>query len=214
VSSGCDSGTWGQSVSDTVVINQSVCDTVTSSPVYALTEYDELIDDFYDVGTDVLGASDSILGGCDTYTWGYDRDVAANVTDSGDSATPFYVSDSFWDQVGQADTGSSKLTNNGHVYATDTFTYGEDTGATATASQSLGNGYNWSVLLGSGYDTYADFYAGTITASNTRTASVDDFNLADTWISGSTYEITTGLSDTVQINGSGFDTMCPWRAPG
>jgi hypothetical protein len=112
---------------------------VTASPVYALTENDQLIDDYYDVGTDILGASDSILGGCDTYTWNYTRGVGSTVTDSG-VATAFYISDTFSDGVTQDATGSSTLTTNGHVYATDTFSYGEDTGATATASLSYASG--------------------------------------------------------------------------
>jgi hypothetical protein len=57
VSGGSDSFTWAPSVSDTLVLTQTICDTVTSSPVHALTENDLLIDNFYDVGTEVPGCA-------------------------------------------------------------------------------------------------------------------------------------------------------------
>jgi hypothetical protein len=123
--------------------------------VYALTENDQLIDDYYDVGTEILGASDSILGGCDTYTWNYTRGVGSTVTDSG-VATAFYISDTFSDGVTQDATGSSTLTTNGHVYATDTFSYSEDTGAPATVSQSYASSGNSTILMGGAFDSYAE----------------------------------------------------------
>ena len=206
VSTGSDSYTWAQSVSDTVTLGQSICDTVTASPVYDVIEYDELIDDFYDVGTDILGANDSILGGCDTYTWGYDRDLAATVTDSGDSATPFYVSGYYWDDDNNGDTGSSTLTTNGHVYATDTFGYDEDTGDTATASQSYGNAYNGWIRTGAAGDNYGDYDGGTITTSDNVTTSEDSFILGDTHsISGYWYNIETGDDGTIAINDTGVN---------
>jgi hypothetical protein len=57
VSGGSDSFTWAQSVSDTVVMTQTICDTVTASPVYALTENDQVVGDYYDVGTEAPGCA-------------------------------------------------------------------------------------------------------------------------------------------------------------
>ena len=185
-------------------MQQTVSNTVTSSPVYALTENDQLIDDFYDVGTDILGTSDSILGGCDTYTWNYTRGVTSTVTDSFGA---LYVSDTFSDQVTDDDSGSSTLATSGHVYATDTFAYTEDTGATATDSQSLDESGDSEILMGAAFDVYADTDSGTITTSDNVTTSWDSFNLSDSHsVSGSEVESFNSGGAAVNINDTGVNT--------
>ena len=88
---------------------------------------DLLTNSFSDVGTDILGASDSILGGSDTYTWDDQRTLESTFADNGTNVSPYFIGSSLSDQATQDDTGSSTLTTNGHVYATDTIKYTEDT---------------------------------------------------------------------------------------
>ena len=56
-----------------------------------------------------------------------DRNLATTIIDNGTSASPYYISAYGWDDLGQHYQAASTLTTNGHVYATDTLTYGEDT---------------------------------------------------------------------------------------
>ncbi len=159
--------------------------------------YDQLVDGFDDSGTDILGASDSILGGCDTYTWDTERDLATTIFDWGTSASPIYVSAYAWDDLYQTDSGASTLTTNGHIYATDTIGYAEDTGDTATDSESswsLGNGWG---AVGQAYDDYIDTDNDTQTISDTATTSMDSFDLIDTHTVSGDYSTSEGSGGTI-----------------
>jgi hypothetical protein len=102
------------------------------------------------------------------------------------------------------DAGSSTATANGHVYATDTFVCGENTGATATSSQRFGNSGGSTIDLGAAFDTYADTDSGTITTSDTQTTPWDSFNLSDSHsISGSMYESGSSGGASVIVNDNG-----------
>ena len=152
-----------------------------------LSMNDLLVDEFNDTGTDVLGDSDSILGGCDTYTSVMSRLVDTSVDVSGNAgASPYLVEAFGWDQVNNTDTGSSTLATSTHVYATDSFTYVEDSGGTATATQTYGSSVNGWTNFGTASDSYVDNDQGVITISDTATTSHDSFGLNDTHsISGS-----------------------------
>jgi hypothetical protein len=105
-----------------------------------LSMNDLLVDEFNDIGTDILGASDSILGGCDTYSSVMSRAINTSVDVAGNAgASPYLVEAFGWDAVNEIGSGSSTLTTNGDVYATDSFTHVENSGGTAPASQTYGN---------------------------------------------------------------------------
>jgi hypothetical protein len=181
VSSGSDSFTWAQTASDLLALNENANGpTLGANTEYNLDVVDQMYENYSDVGNDILGASDSILGGCDTYTWGEDRDLDSTITDYGDLATPILVNAYGWDYVNLGETGSSTLTTLGHVYATNTYAYGEssgsDSGVTQTISVSPGNG---TVKGGAASDIYNDSDSGTITISDTTTTSHDSFTLGD-----------------------------------
>src|SRR5579885_1911166 len=180
VSGGADSFTWAQSASDYYGVVQYGGGTGSLATDYYLSAGDVFIEDFSDSGTDLLGASDTILGGSDTYTWYTRRDLATTLINSGTSVSPSYVSGYFWDQMQQGDTGSSTLTTDGHVYATDTIGYVENTGNTATASQSSVSSGGSSLNSGGDYDYYINNDATTQTVSDGTTTSYDSFTLADT----------------------------------
>jgi hypothetical protein len=92
----------------------------------------------------------------------------------------------------------------GHIYATDTLTYDEDTGATATAWQSFGNSADGSIGTGAAVDTYADSDSGSITSCDNVTTSWDSFNHSDSHsISGSESEWERGGGASVNINDTG-----------
>ncbi len=161
-----------------------------------LSMNDLLVDEFNDTGTDVLGASDSILGGCDTYTSVMSRLVDTSVDVSGNAgASPYLVEAFGWDQVNNTDTGSSTLATSTHVYATDSFTYVEDSGGTATATQTYGSSVNGWTNFGTASDSYVDNDQGVITISDTATTSHDSFGLNDTHsISGYESSATSAVS--------------------
>ena len=163
------------------------------------------------MGNDILGASDSILGGCDTYTWGTSRDLDSTLTDYGDGATPILVEAYGWDYVNLGETGSSTLTTLGHIYATITYNYSEDSGSNSAVTESFTlSGGNGTVQIGTASDSYSDSDSGTITISDTTTTSHDSFTLGDSHsISGvltSSMSNSTG-SNTWTDNGSDTDAM-------
>ena len=87
VSSGSDSYSWNQTLSDYLTLVQ-YDDTVSTLGVYStdnLSMNDLLVDEFNDIGTDILGASDSILGGCDTYSSVMSRAINTSVDVAGNA---------------------------------------------------------------------------------------------------------------------------------
>jgi len=204
VSGGSDSFTWAQTATDALGLTEDGGGTTLGAyTLYQITESDQLYQNFSDVGNDILGASDSILGGCDTYTWGTSRDVDTSVVDSGDSATPYYIQGHAWDDVNLAETGSSTLTTDAHIHATITYTYTENSGSTSTVSQS----YSDSVHTGTASDSYSVSDSGTITISDTTTTSLDSFSVQDNHsISGSLSYSATNSTSTVAWTDKGMDT--------
>ena len=131
VSGGSDSYTWIQSASDVAtIIEVGDAGTLGGAPEYEISVADYIGNEISDVGTDILGSSDTILGGCDTYSIIELRALYSTVDDYGVVGTPYYLQGYAWDTDYLTDTGSSTLTTNGHVYATDTFGYDENTGDT------------------------------------------------------------------------------------
>jgi hypothetical protein len=81
VSTGYDSFTWAQTASDNLIITQNFGGTTLGAyTLYDMTVDDQIYQNFYDVGTDTLGASDSIRGGVDSYTWGSARDLVSTLS--------------------------------------------------------------------------------------------------------------------------------------
>ena len=146
-------------------------DTLGSALLYELSVTDIIGDSMSDHGTDILGPSDSIMGGCDTYSLIEGRILNSTILDLGVTSSPYYLYGWAWDNVVLDDTGSSTLTTNGHVYATDTFGYGEASNDTATETQSESGLYQSATA----YDYDVDSVAGTITVSDTATTSFDSF---------------------------------------
>ncbi len=90
VASGGDWFTWQQGASDSYTLSQSQSASGQNTQ-YLLSMSDLLTDSFSDVGTDILGASDSILGGSDTYTWDNQRTLESTIIDYGTTAAPYYI---------------------------------------------------------------------------------------------------------------------------
>ena len=133
VSAGSDSFTWSQTASDNLILTQDYNGTTLGAyTLYDMTVDDQIYQSFYDVGTDILGASDSILGGCDTYTWGQSRNLVSTLTDYGDSATPYLILAFSSDIVNLNQTGSDTLLTNGNIYSTVTYNYSEQTSDNST----------------------------------------------------------------------------------
>ena len=158
ISGGSDSFTWIQSANDNDTIDEhGNYGTLGSALDYHIVVFDTVEDSLSDVGTDVLGVSDSILGGCDTYTDSEQHDLASTVLDYGTTNTPSFQIQAYgWDDESVEDTGSSTLTTNGHVYATDTYGYGESSGDTDTLFASDSTFGSGSFILGSAYDYLID----------------------------------------------------------
>ena len=194
VTGGSDSFTWWQNASDVLTMVEDGGGTSGVYTQYQLTLYDQISQDFADNGTDILGASDSIVAGSDTYTMDTDRNLATTIIDNGTSSSPYYINAYGWDDLGQHDQGASTLTTNGHVYATDTLTYGEDTGDNATDSQSSATtGENW-LCNGSAYDYCINNDTTTQTVSDTSTTTHDSFGVMDTHAIGGTYVLVENTS--------------------
>jgi hypothetical protein len=141
---------------------------------------------FPHVGTDILGQSDSIVAGSDTYTSHTQRTLTSTIVDSGTPASPCYLTAWASDQFTLNDTGTSTLTSTGHVYATDTITYVENTSDAASASLSSNGPSSASVAWGAATDSYANADTMTQTVADGVTTSIDNFNLTNShWIYGS-----------------------------
>jgi hypothetical protein len=119
-----DAFTWAQTASDIVILSERAGGTTLGAyTMYNITEDDYNYDDFSDQGTDILGASDSILGGSDTFTWGAARDLDSTVIDYGDTATTSF--DSFTVSDNHYVSGSISTSNT--TGTTTTVTY-QDSG--------------------------------------------------------------------------------------
>ena len=139
VSGGSDSFTWAQTASDNLILTQDYGGTTLGAyTLYDMTVDDQIYQNFSDSGNDILGPSDSILGGGDSYTWGSSRDLVSTITDYGQAATPYLVLGYSSDDVNLAQTGTDTLTTNGHIDSTVTFAYSEQTSDNSTVSQSDG----------------------------------------------------------------------------
>ncbi len=179
VSGGSDSFSWYQNASDLNTIIE--CQTNTSTLASSQTDYeiwltDTLYDTMTDNGSDVLGASDSILSNGDNYTILDFRDVIDTIFDQGSGQTPYYILTTQGDLYQYEDTGTSTLSASGHTLATDSITYLEESEDNATDSQSYAGG---SFASGGAYDSYYDLDYSTITNSNGVTTSDDTFTLED-----------------------------------
>ena len=195
ISGGSDTFTWTETASDLYTLVQDGGGTSGLYNEYQLTLCDQLYQGFTDTGTDILGSSDSILGGTDTYTSVEQHNLWSTLVANGTSANPYYISASDWDLLTQRDVGSSTLTTNGHVYATDTITYVENTGASAIddqTSSTSGPGWqqNWQ-CNGYAYDNYNNNNTTTQTISDTLTTTVDNFVVSDTHSISDSYNETS-----------------------
>jgi hypothetical protein len=126
-----------------------------------------------------------------------------SINDYGTTSSPsFQVTGNGSDSFHLTDTGSSTLTTAGHVNATDTYGYVENSSESASDTNS-GSDY---LDTGAAIDSYQDNDAGTITVSNTTTTSFDSFTLADNHsISGNESYSQTNSSNTETWNDSGTD---------
>ncbi len=180
VSAGTDSFTSAQTDSDNLIISQDYGGTTgTTVDVYEITVDDQIYQNFYDVGTDTLGASDSIRAGVDSYTWGQQRDLVSTLTDYGQSVTPYYIGAYSSDQTSLAQTGTDTLTTNGHIYSTVTYTYVEQTSDNSTVSQLETLPYGYYQVTGTASDSYSVSDSGVITIGDTTTTSLDTFTVTD-----------------------------------
>ncbi len=88
IGGGSDNFTWYQNAFDQTTLT---CDQTAGTGTqadYALTVYDTVQDTMSDVGSDVLGPSDSIVSGGDSDSITDLRDMSSTITDDGSSATP------------------------------------------------------------------------------------------------------------------------------
>ena len=125
ISGGSDSFTWNQNAYDKTTINYDQLAGTAAETNYEMLVTDTVSDTMYDVGSDVLGASDSIVSNGDAYTIIDWRQVTSTIVDSGSSVTPFYIYAVGIDDYTTTDTGSSTLSASGQSYGLDTVTYGE-----------------------------------------------------------------------------------------
>ncbi len=180
ISGGADSFTWAQTGYDNATIDEYGNNgTMGAALDYHLVLLDIVEDTFNDTGTDILGASDSILGGCDTYTDSQQHNLDSMVNAFGTTSAPYYLAAYGWDDSNVNDTGSSTLTTNGHVYATDTYGYVENSGSTITDSSSETFANGASSQTATAYDDYIDSDSGTITVSDTVTTLYSSFTVED-----------------------------------
>jgi trimeric autotransporter adhesin len=183
VTGGSDSYTWVQWASDAFGLTEaqgSDSESLDAYTDYQINLTDTISNSFSDVGADILGTSDSILGGSDTYSWMQMRSVSSAEVDSGDSATPYYVSACGSDYSQLSDQGSSTLTTDGHIHSTDTYSFTEDSTDYALDSHSISGPSDGSVSTGEAHDTYSETVTGTMTVSDSTTTSLDTFELGNT----------------------------------
>ena len=207
VSSGSDSFTWAQLGLDNLTMSEqgggSAGGTYTT---YMVSEADNIDNSFSAVGTDILGASDTVRGGCDTYTWVQSRDVNTSVSDGGDSATEFGASGNAWDDFNLTESGSDTLTTDGHIYATITYTYSENSGAADNVSETGGGSPPAWSRTAAAADSYSVSDSGTITISDTVTTSYDSFSVSDSHsISGSMTTTAASSGDSLSWSDQGIN---------
>ena len=208
VTGGSDSFTWVQWASDSLGLAEaqgSGTSLLGSYTNYQIALTDTISNSFSDAGTDILGTSDSILGGSDTYSWVQARSLSSSEVDSGNSGTPFYVSGYGTDSSSLSDQGSSTLTTNGHIHSTDSYSFTEDSSDYVADSLSVGNTTNGSVSTGQACDTYCDTVTGAMTVSDSTTTSLDTFALVNTHSIGWALSSgNTGPTSTVDWEDDGY----------
>ncbi len=177
ISGGSDSFTWNQNAYDkTTIIYDQLAGTAAETN-YEMLVTETVSDTMYDVGSDVLGASDSIVSNGDDYTIIDWQQVTSTIVDSGSSATSFYIYAVGIDDYTTTDAGSSTLSASGQSYGLDTVTFSESTSDNDYDTQSFGTTlYDW----GTATDYYTNSDVSTITNSNGVTTSDDAFVMLDT----------------------------------
>ena len=177
ISGGSDNFTWNQNAYDkTTIIYDQLAGTAAETN-YEMLVTETVSDTMYDVGSDVLGASDSIVSNGDDYTVIDWQQVTSTIVDSGSSATSFYIYAVGIDDYTTTDAGSSTLSASGQSYGLDTVTFSESTSDSDYDTQSFGTTlYDW----GTATDYYTNSDVSTITNSNGVTTSDDAFVMLDT----------------------------------
>ncbi len=177
ISGGSDNFTWNQNAYDkTTIIYDQLAGTAAETN-YEMLVTETVSDTMYDVGSDVLGASDSIVSNGDDYTIIDWQQVTSTIVDSGSSATSFYIYAVGIDDYTTTDAGSSTLSASGQSYGLDTVTFSESTSDNDYDTQSFGTTlYDW----GTATDYYTNSDVSTITNSNGVTTSDDAFVMLDT----------------------------------
>ena len=177
VSGGSDSFTWAQTASDNLILTQDYGGTTLGAyTLYDMTVDDQIYQNFSDVGNDILGPSDSILGGGDSYTWGSARDLVSTITDYGDAATPYLILAYSSDQTGLNQTGTDTLDDQrAHLFDRHVHVQRADQRQLERVAIRI-SGTGW-VREGSASDSYSDSDSGTITINDTTTTSFDNFTV-------------------------------------
>ena len=202
---GSDSYTWDQSVDNLVVLGvqgggDSAGSTIPGAyRLYYIDDSDQIVQNFHDVGSDVLGASDSIVAGSDSYTWIKDRFDSNSVTDFGTSATDdasdsmsgsmsesggsvtdvYHVFAGSGDSIESSDVGGTSVSG-ASSRASDCYTYAEQSTDTAISYESdadSGTSYDGAVINGRADDSYDNLDIGTISTSDGTTYAADGFTL-------------------------------------
>ena len=128
------------------------------------------------------------------------------MTDYGTSVSPYLATGYGSDSYSSNDTGTSTLTTDGHLLATDTFTYGEGSSNVAYDSITFANGATVSDDVASASDNYSNTDSGAITRSDSTTTSYDHFTLGDThWTSGSFATVINDASHSESFNDASTD---------
>ena len=91
ISGGSDNFTWTQNAYDQLSMMEGQSAGTGSQVNYVMIVSDTVSDSMYDIGSDSLGASDSILSNGDTYTIVDWRVVNSTVDYSGSSTSPCYL---------------------------------------------------------------------------------------------------------------------------
>ena len=128
------------------------------------------------------------------------------MTDYGTSVSPYLATGYGSDSYSSNDTGTSTLTTDGHLLATDTFTYGEGSSNVAYDSITFANGATVSDDVASASDNYSNTDSGAITRSDSTTTSYDHFTLGDThWTSGSFATVINDANHSESFNDASTD---------
>ncbi len=203
ISGGSDNFTWDQNAYDqTTIVYDQVAGTATQTN-YEMLVTDTVSDTMADVGSDVLGASDSIVSNGDSYTIIDSRQLTSTIIDSGSPATPFYIEAYGADNYTTTDYGTSTLSASGQTDGTDTVTFNEFSSDSDYDSQAFGG---TSYDFGYACDTYTDSDVSTITNSNGVTTSDDAFVMADSHsVSGDEQGTLTNATSSVAWVDNGID---------